>query len=140
MDKKETSLFIRDMFVGTIVEAWKFLRILLVGAALIGALFALIVGDIWVKAIILVIAFFGICAVSAYGEAKKRRNRRIRYRKEREECLQDLEDYKAKLAEIENSVEIDPVAAQDIPYFKSCIKNLEKEIVDYDKIIKDNGG
>lgn len=140
MDKKEKSLFIRDMFVGTLIEAWKFLRILLIGAALIGALFALIVGDIWAKAIILVIAFFGICAFSAYGEAKKRRNRRIRYRKEKEECLQDLEDYKAKLVEIENSVEIDPAAAGDIPYFKSRIKNLEKEIADYDKIIKDNGG
>lgn len=140
MDKKEKSLFIRDMFVGTLIEAWKLIRILLICAALLGSLYALIFGNIWVKTIILVIAFFGICAFSAYGEAKKRRNRRIRYRKEKEECLQDLEDYKAKLVEIENSVEIDPAAAGDIPYFKSRIKNLEKEIADYDKIIKDNGG
>ena len=140
MDKKETSLFIRDMFVGTLIEAWKLIRILLICAALLGSLCALIFGDIWVKAVILVIAFLCICAFSAYGEAKKRHNRRIRYRKEKEECLQDLEDYKAKLAEVENSAEIDSVAAQDIPYFKIRIKNLEKDIADYDRLIKDNGG
>lgn len=141
MDKKETSLFIRDMFFGTLIEAWKFLRILLICAALLGALLALVFGEIWVKACVIGIAFLGICAASAYVEAKKRRKRRIRYRREKEECLQDLEDYKEKLAQLENSTEIDStVAAQDIPFFKSRINRLEKDIAEYDRLIKDNGG